>query len=120
MTLRQFLNHAEQFIHYLEVHHSIEEQVLYPQLAHKLSHFDPKNGALVGQHKEIHEGMDGLDKYIKDCKAGRADFSLAGLKEKMETWGDILWTHLDEEVEALGAAHIHKAFTREELMRIRM
>jgi hemerythrin-like domain-containing protein len=120
MSLRQFLNHAEDFVRYLETHHNIEERVVYPHLAPRLKHFDPKNGALVVQHKEIHRGMDALDAYVKECKTGRTDFSLAVLREKLEPWGDVLWVHLDEEVAALGAEHMYKVFTKEEFSRIPM
>ncbi|KAI9147974.1 hypothetical protein HJFPF1_11795 [Paramyrothecium foliicola] len=117
MTIRQFLNHADSFVQQLTGHHDIEESLLYPRLAPRLKHFDPKNGDLVVQHKAIHDGMDRLQKYVLECKAGTLDFSLAVLKEKMQSFGDVLWVHLDEEVEALGAVHMAKAFTKEEFMR---
>jgi hemerythrin-like domain-containing protein len=120
MKLPAFLRHAEQFLHHLEMHHGIEEQILYPRLADRLPHFHPRNGALVAQHREIHDGMDGLQRYVDDCRSGAEDFSMAGLRAKLEPWGAVLWTHLDEEVAALGAVHMKKAFTKDEFRRIQM
>jgi len=38
----------------------------------------------------------------------------------MESWGEVLWTHLDQEVETLGANNMRKYWTKEEIARIPM
>jgi hypothetical protein len=80
-----------------------------------------KNAAeLLRQHKEIHKGMDLLGDYLRQCKSGEADFELSVLKTKMESWGTVLWTHLDQEVVTLGAENMRKYWTIDEMRRMPM
>lgn len=75
-----------------------------------------KNAAeLLRQHKEIHKGMDGFEEYLQKCRRGEADFELSVLKQKMDSWGEVLWTHLDQEVKTLGAENMRRYWTLEEM-----
>lgn len=95
---------------------------IFPVLAKKMPEFKQgKNAAeLLRQHKEIHNGMDVFQAYLQDCKAGREDFELSTLKAKMDTWGTVLWTHLDQEVATLGANNMRKYWSLEEMGRMPM
>lgn len=117
MTLKQFINEGLNFAQGLTMHHGIEERFVFPMLGVKMPEF---RGDLQGQHAEIHHGLELFEKYLKDCTAGRKDFELATLRENMETWGDILWRHLDDEVKALGAENMRKYWSKEEMQRMRM
>ena len=80
-----------------------------------------KNAAeLLRQHKEIHKGMDQFEAYLEACKRGELDFELSTLKAKMDCWGEVLWTHLDQEVKTLGAENMRKYWTVEEMRRMPM
>lgn len=125
MSLRQFLMTGLQFCGHLSTHHSIEEHHIFPVLAKKMPEF--KNGPnyqgaaeLLRQHKAIHEGMDVFEEYLRQCKDGETELDLRVLKAKMDTWGEVLWTHLDQEVETLGAENMRKHWTLEEMKRMPM
>lgn len=80
-----------------------------------------KNAAeLLRQHKEIHKGMDVFEKYLNEVRSGERELELSVLKEKMDSWGTVLWTHLDQEVKTLGAENMRKYWTMEEMRRIPM
>jgi len=70
-----------------------------------------KNAAeLLRQHKEIHKGMEILEEYLDSVRSGEKALELSVMKEKMEAngWGEVLWTHLDQEVKTLGAENMRK------------
>lgn len=117
MTLKQFLDEGLHFAQHLTTHHSIEERHIFPLLGKRMPEF---RGDLQAQHKEIHRGLDKFEEYLKGCKRGDYEFELRTLKEKMETWGQVLWEHLDEEVQTLGAENMRKYWSKEEMMRMPM
>ncbi|KAJ4855327.1 hemerythrin HHE cation binding domain-containing protein [Trichoderma breve] len=120
MSIKQLLNIGTEFAEHLTIHHSIEETYFFPRLAQKMPEFNPKNGDLVKQHAQIHEGLEGFEKYLNEVKSGERDFELSVLKEKMESWGGVLWTHLDDEVRSLGAENMRKFWTLQEIRRFQM
>ncbi|KAK4650874.1 hypothetical protein QC762_711420 [Podospora pseudocomata] len=119
MSLKQFLDEGLRLVRYLESHHSIEETHLYPILAKKMPQFKAgKSNKLLRQHELIHEGMDQLHEYILMCKSREVDLELSVLKEKMDTWGEVLMKHLDDEVKELEAETMRKYWTLEEMRAI--
>ncbi|KAH9429842.1 hypothetical protein MCOR02_009572 [Pyricularia oryzae] len=110
----------------------IEEQLLYPQLAVRMDDFrnqDGKKGGskpsrkqseLLLQHRLIHEGMDRFEDYLTECRRGQLDFEMATLKTKMDDWNDVLWLHLDAEVETLKAENMRKYWTLPEMRRLQI
>lgn len=117
VTLDHFLSEGLLFLEHLTIHHSIEERHVFPMLAQKMPEF---RGDLQAQHQEIHAGMDKMEAYLLRCEREEDEFQLSKLKEIMETWGTILWTHLDDEVQALGAENMRKYWTKKEMMRMPM
>lgn len=61
---------------------------------------------LLRQHKQIHDGMDVFEAYLEKCRSGETELELRVMKEKMDSWGEVLWTHLDQEVKTLGAENM--------------
>lgn len=124
MSLKSFLNEGLQFIRHLTAHHNIEEAYFFPVLARKMPEFKAGkgNGAaeLLRQHREIHKGMDVFEEYLKACKSGETELQLSVLKTKMESWGTVLWTHLDQEVKTLGAENMRKYWTLDEMKNMPM
>ncbi len=140
MSLSAFVGAGLQFVQQLEMHHNIEETYIFPVLAKKMPEFrsgvkgngkgkgkgegegEGEGGAaeLLRQHKEIHRGLDTLQEYLRQCKGGQTELDMAVLRTKMEAWGSVLWTHLDQEVETLGAENMRKYWTVEEIRRIPM
>ena len=113
-SIKHFLETASQFVHHLEIHHSIEEQHIFPILAQRMPPFKEEM-ELLSQHKEIHAGMEKLEAYIDDCKNSRRDLRLDQMKNIMDSFGTILWTHLNEEVENLSPENMQKYWTIEEV-----
>ncbi|PTB38377.1 hypothetical protein M441DRAFT_29751 [Trichoderma asperellum CBS 433.97] len=120
MSLKQLFQVGTEFAEHLTVHHRIEETYFFPMLAKRMPEFDPKNGDLVKQHAQIHDGLEKFEEYISQCKRGEKDFEMSVLKEKMESWGGVLWAHLDDEVRSLGAENMRKFWTLQEIQRFNM
>lgn len=113
-SIRQFLNIGLQFTHQLGMHHGIEEEHVFPVLARKMPEFR-KNVHLLKQHKEIHKGMDKLETYLEACRSGEKELRLQEMKAVLDTFGEVLWAHLDDEVRTLGAENMRKYWTVNEM-----
>jgi len=122
MSLKQFVNAGLQFVSHLTTHHGIEEQYIFPMLAAKMPEFKAGANAaeLLKQHKEIHRGLEVFEEYLKKCRSGETELDLRTLKTKMDTWGEVLWKHLDQEVKTLGAENMRKYWSLEEMRRMPM
>ncbi|RYP56425.1 hypothetical protein DL771_011906 [Monosporascus sp. 5C6A] len=124
MSLRAFVGAGLQFVQQLELHHNIEETYLFPVLAKKMPEFRSGRGngmaELLRQHKEIHRGLEVLQEYLLKCKSGETELEMGVLKSKMEGWGTVLWTHLDQEVKSLGAENMRKYWTVDEIRKMPM
>lgn len=73
------------------------------------------NCELIQQHRAIHTGMEQFEMYLRDCRSKKEAFSLPVLKEKMDSWGEVLLKHLDQEVEELGAERMRRFWSLEEM-----
>jgi len=136
ISLKAFLNLGLQFISHLNAHHSIEEMHIFPVLAKKMAEFrsgpspssalsgpgkaGPGAAELLRQHREIHKGMDEFEEYLNQCKTGERELVLSEMKAKMDTWGGVLWKHLEQEVKTLSADNMRKYWTVAEMRRMPM
>lgn len=75
---------------------------------------------LLAQHKKIRRGLDELEQYLEKCRSGEEDLELTEMKRLMDAFGEVLWTHLDEEVRTLGAENMRKYWTLEEMRTLPM
>ncbi|KAH4959359.1 hypothetical protein HBI78_165540 [Parastagonospora nodorum] len=119
MSIRQFISTGQQFCHHLTVHHTIEEEHIFPVLAKKMPAFR-KELELLTQHKQIHIGLDKLEKYLEECSDGERESRMSELKDILDSFGKVLWQHLDDEVKQLGAENMRKYWTAEEIRRMPM
>lgn len=103
-----------EFCRQLESHHSIEDLHVFPILSRKMPDFQ-KEEHLPQQHKEIHLGLDQIRAYLNSCTSGESELNLTQMKEIMDGFSKVLWTHLDEEVRALGAENMRKHWTIQEI-----
>lgn len=92
---------------------------IFPVLAKKMPKFK-KELHLLTQHKQIHAGLDIFEEYISKCKTGEKELQLTEMKAIMDTFGDVLWQHLDDEVEELGAENMRKYWSVDEMRRMPM
>jgi len=74
-----------------------------------------KELSLVGQHREIHRGLEELEAYVNMCRTGETELQLTHMKTLMDNFGGVLWAHLDDEVKALGAENMRKFWTLHEM-----
>ncbi|KAI4172892.1 MAG: hypothetical protein LQ343_003300 [Gyalolechia ehrenbergii] len=88
----------------------IEETHIFPILAKRMPAFS-KELELLSQHKQIHVGLDHFEDYLKDCSAGKRDLRLAEIKTLMDSFGKVLWDHLSDEVDQLGANNMRQYWT---------
>lgn len=66
---------------------------------------------LLSQHEQIHAGLDHFEDYLRDCSAGKRELRLTELKTLMDSFGNVLWEHLSDEVEQLGANYMRQYWT---------
>ena len=114
MSIKQFLDHAAEFCSILTLHHNIEEQSFFPMLASRMTVFQ-HNEIMRSQHREIHAGLDKLETYVAECRAGKRELRLSEMRQIMDSFGGVLWRHLDEEVENLGAENMRKYWALNEM-----
>lgn len=145
MSLKQFIDEGLRLARYLEMHHTIEETHLYPLLGRKMPEFRataPPAGLLRGsgsssgskgskgaggskkrreecellrQHAMIHDGMDEMAEYLRRCRDRECELELGVLKGKLDSWGEVLLKHLDQEVADLGAEKMRRFWTLQEM-----
>lgn len=117
MSIRQFMQLGQSFVHSLTMHHGIEEAYVFPMLAQKMPKFRAQDH-LKKQHEAIHEGLHKFEEYLKACHSGERELRLAELGEVMNTFGKVLWQHLDDEVDQLKAENMRKFWTMEEMRKL--
>lgn len=75
---------------------------------------------LLSQHKQLHAGLERLEAYLDEVKASKRDLRLDELKVIMDSFGSVLFAHLDDEVRQLGPEHLRKYYTLEEVRNLPM
>ncbi|EHY52912.1 hypothetical protein HRR90_008487 [Exophiala dermatitidis] len=115
MSIRAFISQGLHLCHALTVHHTIEERHIFPELAERMPAFAPQEH-LISQHEQIHEGLEKLEAYLDACRTGERELRLPELKEIMDSFGEVLWTHLDDEVRMLGAENMRKHWSKDEIL----
>ncbi len=119
MSIRAFLNTGLEFCHHLTVHHTIEEQHIFPVLARKMPAFKQEL-ELLTQHKLIHNGLEKFEGYLEQCRVGERELRLEEMRELLEGFGTVLWQHLDDEVKQLRAENMRRFWSAEEMRRLPM
>ncbi|KAG9637678.1 hypothetical protein KCU98_g20679, partial [Aureobasidium melanogenum] len=117
MSIRQFIGVGDDFCHHLTIHHTIEERHIFPVLARKMPAFK-KELELLTQHKQIHEGLDKFEEYLGQCRSGEKELRMDEMKAILDTFGKVLWQHLDDEVHELRAENMRRYWTPAEMARI--
>lgn len=64
--------------------------------------------------------MDMLEAYLDDCKSGRRDLRMAEMKEVLDSFGTVLWSHLQDEVDELSPDKMRQYWSIEEVKRLPM
>ncbi|RVX66812.1 hypothetical protein B0A52_09542 [Exophiala mesophila] len=114
MSIRSFIAQGLNLCRSITMHHMIEEQEFYPPLAERMPMFRDDEH-LIGQHALIHDGLDKLQEYLGKCQDGEIELRLAEMKSIMDSFGEVLWAHLEDEVRDLGADNMRRYWTKDEI-----
>jgi hypothetical protein len=72
-----------------------------------MPHFAPQ-GDHIKQHEEIHKGLDEYVAYIRRCRKDPKEWDGEKMKDIMDSFRDVLFKHLDHEVESLSGDELKK------------
>lgn len=109
------------FVSHLEVHHNIEEMHIFPVLATRMDVFKAgSDSGPLDDHKKIHVGMDRLEAYLRQCQSGERSLRREEVKDILDSFSEVLWSHLDDEVRQLGAENMRKYWSKAEMARMPM
>lgn len=104
------------FVSHLTMHHDIEEAHIFPHIGQRMPQFSQTStSGPIQQHREIHAGLDKLQIYLLACQAREKDFRRNETKSIMDTFGPVLWKHLEDEVYDLGAERMRNYWTIDEM-----
>ncbi|EDR08837.1 uncharacterized protein LACBIDRAFT_249253, partial [Laccaria bicolor S238N-H82] len=118
LSLSSYLNTGEQMNQHLTMHHTIEEQHLFPILAQKMPQFaKDKDGAHLSSHKGIHDGLEKLSSLLAKWRKSPSTYSPSEMRNCLDGFREVLFRHLDEEVSNLRGENLKKYFTLEEVER---
>lgn len=119
LSLSSYLNTAEQMNQHLTMHHTIEEQHVFPFLAQKMPQFaKDKDGAHIRSHKGIHDGLEKLSSLLAKWRKSPSTYSPSEMRSCLDGFREVLFHHLDEEVADLRGENLKKYFTLEEIERL--
>ncbi|KIW13709.1 hypothetical protein PV08_08900 [Exophiala spinifera] len=110
----QLISLGLRFCQHLEVHHDIEEAHWFPVLGRKMAGFQAR-GFAKEQHKEMHKGLERLVPYLTGCRSGDRELRREEVREIMDSFAQVLWSHLEDEVRELGAENMRKYWTKDEM-----
>jgi len=98
-------------------HHHLEEELYFPEMEKRLG-----EGALSGnveQHHQFVPQLEELQKYLEDAKAGKQEYDGALIVEKINSFGDIMVNHLNQEIPTLESSRLREKFTEKDLKDIK-
>ncbi|KAJ3533906.1 hypothetical protein NM688_g7214 [Phlebia brevispora] len=117
MSTKLYLAEADDMRKHLVLHHTIEERHFFPVLAKRMPAF--RNDEVhINSHHGIHEGLDKLSVLLKKWNADPTAYSPTEMRECLDSWKEVLFRHLDEEVADLSGENMQKYWTLEEMDRV--
>ncbi|KAJ3762418.1 hypothetical protein EV360DRAFT_92465 [Lentinula raphanica] len=122
-SLGVFLARANQFDQHLTMHHTIEETYLFPILGKRMKQFSETEGLHLESHKGIHDGptdhhLSGLEQLaalVKNYKSEPSTYDPSKMRACLDSFREVLFSHLDQEVEDLRGDNLKKFFSLEEV-----
>ncbi|KAJ7178520.1 hemerythrin HHE cation binding domain-containing protein [Mycena crocata] len=121
LSLSLYLEMAKRFNSHLTMHHTIEERHIFPILAKRMPEFSTETEAgHIDSHKGIHHGLEELATLVYKFKKEPSTYSPTEMRACLDSFRQVLFTHLDQEVQDLQGSNMKKYFTLEELESIPM
>ncbi|PFH51518.1 hypothetical protein AMATHDRAFT_58955 [Amanita thiersii Skay4041] len=118
LPLDRYLSHASMFREMLNLHHATEEDRIFPMLAQRMPQFSPHSEGHVQSHHKIHAGLNDLSKLVSKWRDNPEAYSPTEMKNCLESFREILFRHLDEEVEDLKGENLRQHFTLNEIEKL--
>jgi len=115
LSLAGYLRVAQDLKKSLTMHHTIEERFIFPTLALRMPQF---KGEHLESHKGIHDGLDQLDALLTRYKSNPSSYSPTDMRACLDSWREVLFRHLDEEVADLRGENLRKYWTLQEVERL--
>ncbi|KAJ7783232.1 hemerythrin/HHE cation-binding motif-containing protein [Mycena metata] len=116
MSLSSYLEIAKRLNSHLTMHHTIEERHFFPILAKRMPEFSTEtDDAHIDAHKGIHKGLDELSTLVHKFKKEPSSYSPDEMRACLDGFREVLFTHLDAEVNDLRGENMKKYWTLEEL-----
>ncbi|KAF9566727.1 hypothetical protein CPC08DRAFT_703693 [Agrocybe pediades] len=115
LPLARYLDKVTALNHHLTMHHTIEERHLFPILAKTMPQFAADDGEHLASHHGIHEGLERLQKLVRTWKDSPSTYSPTEMRECLDSFRDVLFKHLDQEVEDLRGENLKKYIKLEDL-----
>ena len=102
MTMRQnnwtLGTYCESYCRVVTMHHTLEDQSLFPQLRRRDPRLTPVIERLQAEHRVIHDVLDGVDRaLVAFVSTDDRDAALSGLRAATDLLSDSLRSHLSYE-----------------------
>jgi len=121
LSLSLYLEMSKRLNSHLTMHHTIEERHIFPFLAKRMPEFSTETDAgHIDSHKAIHKGIDELGALVQKYKTEPSTYSPIEMRACLDGFREVLFSHLDEEVNDLRGENMKKYWTLEELESIPM
>lgn len=117
MSLIAYLDSVDEFRTHLTTHHDIEEVHIFPVLGKRMPEFRP-NERHKTSHKLIHDGLDQLEAIVQKFRETPSTYKPEVMRNTLDSFRDVLYHHLAEEVRDLSAENMRKYWTISELSKI--
>ncbi|PRP85833.1 hypothetical protein PROFUN_06107 [Planoprotostelium fungivorum] len=109
---RSYLNTARTLDHHLHMHHSIEEQHIFPILARKMPKFAKDH---IDEHKHMNESLSQMRQYVEQGYTDNSNYHPEEMKKRLDALKTALFDHLAAEEKSLGEEEMKKYWTEEEM-----
>ncbi|KAF9501524.1 hypothetical protein BDN71DRAFT_1501236 [Pleurotus eryngii] len=115
-SLSYYLNAAQGMKTHLTTHHTIEERYIFPTLGKRMPAFaDTPDGEHWNSHKGIHDGLDALAELLNKYRRDQTTYSPSEMRECLDSFREVLFNHLDQEVQDLRGENLRKYFSMKEI-----
>ncbi|PCH43647.1 hypothetical protein WOLCODRAFT_132876 [Wolfiporia cocos MD-104 SS10] len=109
-----YLRSASQLVKHLTMHHTIEEQYIFPVLATRMPAFR-QGEAHISAHEQIHHGLDKLSALLAKWTVSPSTYNPSEMRACLDDWREVLFMHLDQEVDDLLGENMKKYWKLEEM-----
>ncbi|KAJ3515254.1 hypothetical protein NLJ89_g1879 [Agrocybe chaxingu] len=118
LSLAHYLETAKTMNRHLKMHHTIEERYVFPILGKKMPQFAKENEDVTQSPPSYNApilGLVKLEKLVDKWIDEPSTYSPKEMRDCLDSFRDVLFHHLDEEVEDIRGENLKKYFTLQEV-----